>query len=109
MGKKNVMTSIDDETHRLAKQAHINISNTLERALQSRLASVSEKENLIPGRIEFDFEERTMEGVKNILFINAVVKARRCQKCGLIWFVNDPNREWTTCKLCRGQKFAKNG
>ena len=53
---------------------------------------------------EFSFEEKNLGDAKSILFINAAIRARRCQGCNEIYFVNDMHGEWTKCRRCRGSE-----
>ena len=49
----------------------------------------------------FELCERSIpEQFKTRLFGCVSIRARRCSECGLVYFVNDPNREFTICKSC---------
>jgi len=107
MVKKNVMTSIDDDLHEKAKMVQMNVSQVLEDAIRERLRIKEHNENVVLGRIEFDFEERDMKSVTDV-FAGVAIRARRCTKCARIWFVNDLQHQWKICKDCRAKGLGEN-
>ena len=49
--------------------------------------------------MEFDFEERHLKGIP--LMTGSNIRARICEGCNLIFFVNDSLHEWHKCRGCR--------
>lgn len=101
MSKKNVMTTIDIDLHQKAKDARINVSALLERAIENKVKLYRQEEHIEIAQIAFSFEERDMKGVKEVLFAGVGVRAKRCSVCNGIWFVNDTQGEWKICRDCR--------
>lgn len=95
MNKTHTSLTIDPELLDIVKAKGINMSEVLETALLLRLNRVENKGKGFP----FDYCERDIsDHIKQSLF--PAIKARRCQKCGEVWFVNDLKGEFTLCREC---------
>jgi hypothetical protein len=100
MVKKRYMITMDEGIHDKAQNQGYNISALAEKGIEQRINPGGE---IRLGKIEFEFEEKSMDSVSG-LFSGVAVRARRCNKCSQIWFVNDPDRDWKICKECRNDK-----
>jgi acetyl-CoA carboxylase beta subunit len=54
--------------------------------------------------MEFDFEQEHLLDTRKTIFISSAVKAKRCELCSNIYFVNDMHNEFNLCLKCRGVK-----
>lgn len=100
--KAHLNVSIDSELIRIAKSKKVNISDVVEQALVKRVHKLQEVSE--GGAYPFELCERKIpDHNKKTLWGTAGIRARRCQDCGLIWFVNDTVGEFTICRNCWGK------
>jgi len=99
MGKQHLNLSVESELIKEARFRQINISDILEQALMDRIDKLQKQKT--EKQFPFEYCEETLtDHMRQSLFGTAAIKARRCHKCSKIWFVNDPNGEFTICRNC---------
>ena len=90
--------SIEEDVKQEAREKGINMSQVAEEAIKQELGKEDvKKSNGYP----FELCERYIpEYYKKMVYGCIAIKARRCQGCDKIFFVNDPKNEFKLCRAC---------